>query len=81
LGTGLRPAEARLWQAFRLGLRERGWIEGQNILIEFRRPRATTLDFPNSRPTWFGSRWTDRGSGLHIVQAAKEATSSIPIVF
>jgi putative ABC transport system substrate-binding protein len=30
------PAEARLWQAFRSGLRERGWIEGQNILIDFR---------------------------------------------
>jgi hypothetical protein len=26
------PAEARLWQAFRSGLRERGWIEGHNIL-------------------------------------------------
>ena len=30
------PAEARLWQAFRLGLRKLGWIEGGNILIEFR---------------------------------------------
>src|SRR6266508_4309791 len=30
------PGEARLWQAFRSGLRERGWIEGESILIEFR---------------------------------------------
>ena len=39
------PAEARLWQAFRLSLRERGWIEGANIVIE-------------SRWTWCGSKWT-----------------------
>ena len=40
------PAEARLWQAFRSGLRERGWIEGQNILIEFRAAEGNTARLP-----------------------------------
>ena len=40
------PAEARLWHAFRSGLRERGWIEGQNILIEFRAAEGNTARLP-----------------------------------
>src|SRR5437868_8755640 len=40
------PAEARLWQAFRSGLRERGWIEGKNILIEFRAAEGNTARLP-----------------------------------
>src|SRR2546425_11844262 len=40
------PAEARLWQASRSGLRERGWIEGQNILIEFRAAEGDTARLP-----------------------------------
>jgi hypothetical protein len=52
------PAEARLWQAFRSGLRERGWIEGLNIVVEFRAAEGNTARLPDSRPTWFGSRST-----------------------
>jgi hypothetical protein len=40
------PAEGRLWQAFRSGLLERGWIEGQNILIEFRAAEGNTARLP-----------------------------------
>jgi hypothetical protein len=34
--TASDPSEARLWQAFRLTLRERGWREGENLRIESR---------------------------------------------
>jgi putative tryptophan/tyrosine transport system substrate-binding protein len=34
--TSSDPAEAQLWQIFRLALRERGWREGENLRIESR---------------------------------------------
>src|SRR4030095_9405117 len=76
------PAEARLWQAFRSGLRERGWIEGQNILIEFRAAEGNT-----ARPPELAAGLVRLKVDLIVarsstfVQAAKEATASIPIVF
>ena len=76
------PAEARLWQAFRSGLRERGWIEGQNILIEFRAAEGNTARLPELAADLVRLK-VDLivGRSSIWVQSAKEATSSIPIVF
>ena len=76
------PAEARLWQAFRSGLRERGWIEGQNILIEFRAAEGNTGRLPELAADLVRLKVDLIVARSSIfVQPAKEATSSIPIVF
>src|SRR5262245_32593554 len=76
------PAEARLWQAFRSALRERGWIEGQNILIEFRAAEGDIARLPELAADLVRLKVDLIVARASIwVQAAKEATSSIPIVF
>jgi putative tryptophan/tyrosine transport system substrate-binding protein len=78
--TSLRAAEGFM-NAFREGMRERGYVEGQNLVIEFRAPSAPSemrdvaADFVRGGYdvilTWTTS-W---------VIAASRATSTIPIVF
>ena len=76
------PSEARMWQTFRLGLRELGWIEGRNIRIESRwaednysRLPELTADLVRLRVDLIVTR------GSTYVQGARKATSAIPIVF
>jgi ABC-type uncharacterized transport system substrate-binding protein len=76
------PAEARLWQAFRSGLQEHGWIEGKSILIEFRQAEGNFARLPELAADLVRLKVdliVARSS--HFVQPAKDATSSIPIVF
>jgi putative ABC transport system substrate-binding protein len=76
------PSEARMWQAFRAELRERGWIEGENILIESRWAEGNPARLPELAADLVRLRVdliVTRGSTY--VRAAKTATSSIPIVF
>ena len=76
------PAEVRLWQAFRSGLRERGWIEGRNILIEFREADGNIARLPELAADLVRLK-VDLilARASTFVQPAKAATSSIPIVF
>jgi putative ABC transport system substrate-binding protein len=76
------PSEIRLWQVFREGLRERGWNEGANILVEYRwvegnaaRLPELAADLVRLKPDLIVTR------GSFFTGALKAATSSIPIVF
>lgn len=76
------PSEARLWQAFRAGLREHGWNEGANIAIEYRwvegnaaRLQEVAAGLVRLEPDLIVAR------GSFFTGALKAATSSIPIVF
>ena len=76
------PSEARLWQVFRLALRERGWRDGENLRIESRWAEDNAARLPALAAELVRLQVdliVTRGSTY--VQAAQEATASIPIVF
>lgn len=69
------------WDAFRQSLRELGWIEGQNVMIEFRSP-AREGDPADELAAELVRLQVDVivATGTRAVRAAKQATSTIPIV-
>ena len=83
LGLGRYPSEAQLQQSpFLQGLRELGWHEGQNLVIERR--------FAEGKPDRLADLAADLvGRKVDVIvaiggaqaMAAKQATSTIPIVF
>jgi putative ABC transport system substrate-binding protein len=75
------PADPSL-AAFRQGLRELGWVEGQNLLIEYRYAHGEVDQFPT-----LVAELLDLNVDVLVVagtvaaQAAKARTSTVPIVF
>ena len=69
-------------EAFRQGLRESGYVEGRNILIEYRWSEAGKLDRLPELATELVGLGVDVivTSGTPPVLAAKQATNTIPIV-
>ena len=83
LAEGTPDSEPDALPAFQQGLREAGYVEGQNVQIDYRWSGAQrdlllalTADLVRRNVTVI---YTARGSA--VAQAAKAATSSIPIVF
>ena len=68
-------------EAFREGLRALGYIEGQNIIIEWRFTKGDTSQFPG-----FAAEMVRLNvdcivtAGIPAIRAAKQATNKIPIV-
>jgi putative ABC transport system substrate-binding protein len=81
LGTGSREGRAFLVEGFLQGLRERGYVEGQNILIEYR-----FSDDRDDRLPELAAELVELqvdlilASGTPASFAARDATGTIPIV-
>jgi putative tryptophan/tyrosine transport system substrate-binding protein len=83
LNAGSPAAFSELVAAFRQGLGEAGYVEGQNVLIVYRwaegrydRLPALVADLVNRRVAVIGSL-----GGQFVAEAAAAATTTVPIVF
>ena len=81
LGFGSLSASASLVEALRAGLRDLGWVEGKNLIIEFRWPG--TVEQMHEAAAELVRMKVDiifAGSSTQS-EPARRATSTIPIVF
>jgi len=71
-----------LLDAFRQGLRELGWVEGQNIVIDYRYAEGRVDRLPDLAAELVRLKvdLIIASAGTQVVTAAKNATETIPIV-
>jgi len=75
------PARLQLWEAFRQGLRELGYLEGKNIAFESRFGEENPDQIQRFAAELVGLKVDILvTSGTPATQAAKQATRTIPIV-
>ena len=83
LSLNLTAGDPRPREAFFQGLRDLGYIEGKNLLIEYRDPQGKPDRFP-ALAAELAALKVDlivTGGGTLGAMAAKRATSTIPVVF
>ena len=80
-GPSSDPGVPRVLQAFRQGLREQGYVEGQNMAIEFRWAEGQLDRLPALAAELVRLKVSVIVTGSpQAIQAAKQATETIPIV-
>ena len=77
----LGEADLALTEAFRQGLREHGYVEGKNIVIEYRNRERVKIQLAELASDLVRLNVDVIVTGGTATFAAKSATSSIPIVF
>jgi ABC-type uncharacterized transport system substrate-binding protein len=81
LGSGSATGDPRTREAFREGLREFGWVEGQNLVIEYRFAEGQSDRLPDLATELVRLKVDVIAAGpTPPVLAAKRATGTIPIV-
>ena len=81
LPSGPISERVHLWDAFRQGMRELGYVEGQNITLVFPSAEVTPERLPHLAAELVSLKVdVIVAAGTPAVQAAKEATKTIPIV-
>jgi putative ABC transport system substrate-binding protein len=73
-------SESARFEAIRLALRERGYIEGENIAIVYRHGRRDRLPELSAELVGLKLDIILASGGVPAIQAAKNATKTIPIV-
>ena len=58
VGSASDPRRVALFGAFRQGLRDMGYVDGKNIVIEARFGEGNPTSSPVSPPSWLGSKST-----------------------
>src|SRR5688572_12299916 len=76
-----RPGIELQDEAFRQGLRESGYVEGQNLVVEWRFAKGETVMFPSLASELVGLNVDCIVTlGIDATKAAKQATNTIPII-
>jgi putative ABC transport system substrate-binding protein len=82
LAPSLSPEASRLIEAFRQGLRDNGYVEGQNIVLELRSAEGRPDRFPALAAELVALKVAVIVAGATpTVLVLKQATQTIPIVF